>query len=132
MCSHRRSPTRRSSESFAALAAALAKAQAELVNPEKSLLQWRKWSASAFAWFASLFSNVEAFGSQEGGRISKPTLLPSAQAGLCPATIKVRIAATPPTRIAGNGRASAFGKATPSGLLGARYQRASARARPVA
>src|SRR6516225_3694413 len=41
MCSRRplrrRPPMRRSSESFAALAAALAKAQAELINPEKSL-----------------------------------------------------------------------------------------------
>src|SRR5215831_286989 len=42
MCSHRnplphRSPMPRSSESVAALACALAKAQAELVNPEKSL-----------------------------------------------------------------------------------------------
>src|SRR6516164_1439678 len=37
MCSTRRSPVHRSSESFAALAAALAKAQAHLVNPEKSL-----------------------------------------------------------------------------------------------
>src|ERR1700732_4615811 len=33
----RRPPVHRSSESFAALAAALAKAQAHLVNPEKSL-----------------------------------------------------------------------------------------------
>src|SRR3974377_573456 len=37
MCSRRRPPVQRSSESFAALAAALAKAQAHLVNPEKSL-----------------------------------------------------------------------------------------------
>src|SRR6516165_1217474 len=37
MCSTRRPPVQRSSESFAALAAALAKAQAHLVNPEKSL-----------------------------------------------------------------------------------------------
>src|SRR6516164_9772464 len=37
MCSTRRPPMQRSSESFAALAAALAKAQAHLVNPEKSL-----------------------------------------------------------------------------------------------
>src|SRR3974377_2265181 len=37
MCSRRRWPVHRSSESFAALAAALAKAQAHLVNPEKSL-----------------------------------------------------------------------------------------------
>src|SRR6266481_2095117 len=37
MCSRWRRPMHRSSESVAALAAALAKAQAELVNPEKSL-----------------------------------------------------------------------------------------------
>src|SRR5215470_1843180 len=37
MYSTRRLPMHRSSESVAALAAALAKAQAELVNPEKSL-----------------------------------------------------------------------------------------------
>src|ERR1700724_4830446 len=37
MFSRRRPPVHRSSESFAALAAALAKAQAHLVNPEKSL-----------------------------------------------------------------------------------------------
>src|ERR1700726_4996966 len=37
MFSIRRPPVHRSSESFAALAAALAKAQAHLVNPEKSL-----------------------------------------------------------------------------------------------
>src|SRR6476659_585598 len=37
MSSRRRPPMHRSSESVAALAAALAKAQAELVNPEKSL-----------------------------------------------------------------------------------------------
>src|SRR5262245_13621673 len=37
MCSPRRGTMHRSSESIAALAAALAKAQAELVNPEKSL-----------------------------------------------------------------------------------------------
>src|ERR1700738_4495655 len=37
MFSIRRPPVQRSSESFAALAAALAKAQAHLVNPEKSL-----------------------------------------------------------------------------------------------
>src|SRR3974390_3682773 len=37
MCSTRRLPLHRSSESLAALAAALAKAQAHLVNPEKSL-----------------------------------------------------------------------------------------------
>src|SRR3974390_1968659 len=38
MFSTRRPPVHRSSESFAALAAALAKAQAHLVNPEKSLI----------------------------------------------------------------------------------------------
>src|SRR6516165_1762136 len=38
MSSTRRPPMQRSSESFAALAAALAKAQAHLVNPEKSLI----------------------------------------------------------------------------------------------
>src|SRR3974390_2511958 len=38
MCSTRRPPVQRSSESFAALAAALAKAQAHLVNPEKTLI----------------------------------------------------------------------------------------------
>src|SRR4029077_6910405 len=38
MCWRRRSPMHRSSESVAALASALAKAQAELVNPEKSLI----------------------------------------------------------------------------------------------
>src|SRR6266508_3494163 len=37
MCWRRRSPMPRSSESVAALASALAKAQAELINPEKSL-----------------------------------------------------------------------------------------------
>src|SRR5215475_8444400 len=37
MCSRRRPPMPRSSESVAALASALAKAQAELANPEKSL-----------------------------------------------------------------------------------------------
>src|SRR5262249_6208009 len=37
MCWRRRPPMPRSSESVAALASALAKAQAELVNPEKSL-----------------------------------------------------------------------------------------------
>src|SRR5262247_4410359 len=37
MCSRRRRSMPRSSESVAALASALAKAQAELVNPEKSL-----------------------------------------------------------------------------------------------
>src|SRR6516225_1766752 len=37
MSSTRRPPMQRSSESFAALAAALAKAQGHLVNPEKSL-----------------------------------------------------------------------------------------------
>src|SRR5215475_11291529 len=37
MCSRWRPPMHRSSESVAALAAALAKAQAELINPEKSL-----------------------------------------------------------------------------------------------
>src|SRR4029077_12479040 len=37
MCWRRRQPMPRSSESVAALASALAKAQAELVNPEKSL-----------------------------------------------------------------------------------------------
>src|SRR5215472_1965080 len=37
MCLRRRPPMPRSSESVAALASALAKAQAELVNPEKSL-----------------------------------------------------------------------------------------------
>src|SRR5215510_11310476 len=37
ICSMRRLPMHRSSESVAALASALAKAQAELVNPEKSL-----------------------------------------------------------------------------------------------
>src|SRR5262245_25130601 len=37
MCWKRRRPVQRSSESVAALASALAKAQAELVNPEKSL-----------------------------------------------------------------------------------------------
>src|SRR5215467_2001200 len=37
MCSRRRRPMPRSSETVAALASALAKAQAELVNPEKSL-----------------------------------------------------------------------------------------------
>src|ERR1700738_1377644 len=37
MFSIRRRPVHRSSETFAALAAALAKAQAQLVNPEKSL-----------------------------------------------------------------------------------------------
>src|SRR5215472_6328530 len=37
MCWRRRQPMPRSSESVAALAAALAKAQAELINPEKSL-----------------------------------------------------------------------------------------------
>src|SRR5438094_835604 len=37
MYSRRRAPMHRSSESVAALAAALAKAQAELINPEKSL-----------------------------------------------------------------------------------------------
>src|SRR5262252_7146068 len=37
MCWRRRSPMHRSSETVAALASALAKAQAELVNPEKSL-----------------------------------------------------------------------------------------------
>src|SRR5262249_53816813 len=37
MCWRRRQPMHRSSESVAALASALAKAQAELVNPEKSL-----------------------------------------------------------------------------------------------
>src|SRR5437899_6828168 len=38
MCSRRRPPMHRSSESIAALAAALAKAQSELSNPEKSLV----------------------------------------------------------------------------------------------
>src|SRR5438067_12918602 len=38
MCSRRRLPMHRSSESIAALAAALAKAQSELSNPEKSLV----------------------------------------------------------------------------------------------
>src|SRR3989441_10143602 len=38
MCSIRRPPMHRSSESIAALAAALAKAQSELSNPEKSLV----------------------------------------------------------------------------------------------
>src|SRR5256885_16052242 len=38
MCSSRRPPMHRSSESIAALAAALAKAQCELSNPEKSLI----------------------------------------------------------------------------------------------
>jgi hypothetical protein len=38
MFSIRRPPVQRSSESFAALAAALAKAQAHLINPEKSLI----------------------------------------------------------------------------------------------
>src|SRR5262244_1736832 len=38
MCWRRRSPMPRSSETVAALASALAKAQAELVNPEKSLI----------------------------------------------------------------------------------------------
>src|ERR1700694_403537 len=38
MCSRRRWPVHRSSESIAALAAALAKAQSELSNPEKSLV----------------------------------------------------------------------------------------------
>src|SRR5204862_6750451 len=38
MCSRRRPPVHRSSESIAALAAALAKAQCELSNPEKSLI----------------------------------------------------------------------------------------------
>src|SRR6266566_1715389 len=38
MCSRRRPPMHRSSESIAALAAALAKAQTELSNPEKSLV----------------------------------------------------------------------------------------------
>src|SRR5438067_9160685 len=38
MCSRRRLPMHRSSESIAALAAALAKAQCELSNPEKSLI----------------------------------------------------------------------------------------------
>src|SRR5258707_14384796 len=37
MCWRRRPPMPRSSESVAALASALAKAQAELINPEKSL-----------------------------------------------------------------------------------------------
>src|SRR5262244_418012 len=37
MCWRRRQPTPRSSETVAALASALAKAQAELINPEKSL-----------------------------------------------------------------------------------------------
>src|SRR5262245_4929975 len=37
MCSRRRPPMPRSSETVAALASALAKAQAELINPEKSL-----------------------------------------------------------------------------------------------
>src|SRR5439155_1889684 len=37
MCWRRRRPMPQSSESVAALAAALAKAQAELINPEKSL-----------------------------------------------------------------------------------------------
>src|SRR5262245_61963016 len=37
MCWRRRPPMPRSSETVAALAAALAKAQAELINPEKSL-----------------------------------------------------------------------------------------------
>src|SRR5262249_7243396 len=37
MCSRRRPPMPRSSESVAALASSLAKAQAELINPEKSL-----------------------------------------------------------------------------------------------
>src|ERR1700738_3803210 len=37
MCSIRRPPVQQSSESVASLAAALAKAQAQLVNPEKSL-----------------------------------------------------------------------------------------------
>src|SRR5205809_3208746 len=37
MCWRRRPPMHRSSESVAALASALAKAQAELINPEKSL-----------------------------------------------------------------------------------------------
>src|SRR6516164_846958 len=37
MCWSRRAPMPRSSESVAALASALAKAQAKLVNPEKSL-----------------------------------------------------------------------------------------------
>src|SRR5437868_5180815 len=37
MCSRRRAPMPRSSETVAALASALAKAQAELINPEKSL-----------------------------------------------------------------------------------------------
>jgi len=37
MSSRRRAPMHRSSESIAALAAALAKAQTELTNPEKSL-----------------------------------------------------------------------------------------------
>src|SRR5216684_6476467 len=38
MCSRWRQPMQRSSESVAALASALAKAQAELINPEKSLI----------------------------------------------------------------------------------------------
>src|SRR5947207_4648211 len=82
MSLRRRSPMPRSSESVAALAAALAKAQAELVNPEKSLTATirggRPGEGERSFRYAPLASGLDIVGQHEIATVQTTAIDPAA------------------------------------------------------